>query len=134
MFGIGKLREQAKNLRVDVDNAHERIDRVHTRIGKELDVQNTCNKHLTDQIEELRKQVKQLVRLTDCTITTPTEAKPGGDVKKLTPEEIASRDRYNAIFGSSTLFFNPFRMGGPLSPLPETVLKKTVKKKKTTKK
>lgn len=113
MFESKKLMKcDIEVLKSDVVGLGNRVDRVYERLDNRFTVQNNTIRQLTDQIELLKKQVRQLAEATNCKITSPTEATPGGEVKKLTEEEIASRETFNRIFGSGLFYHNPFSMMG----------------------
>lgn len=124
MFGVVKLREDLKRLRNEVEGNDVRAQRRIDLLSAQADQQ-------AETIELLTKQIKQLVHVTNCKITSPT---PGGEVKKLTEEEIASRDSFNRLFGPGLFYTNPYTMKGRsvLSDLQKgkTSKKKTTKKKK----
>ncbi len=135
MFESKKLmKSDIEVLKSDAKGLDDRIERLYERVYNRFETQNTTIRQLTDQIELLTKQIKQLAHATNCKITSPTEATPGGEVKKLTEEEIASRDSFNRLFGSRMFYTNPFNpFGGSIvSDLQKgkTSKKKTTKKKK----
>lgn len=121
-------------LKADAKGLDDRINRGYERVNNRFEIQNNTIRQLTDQIELLKKQIKQLANATNCKITSPTEATPGGEVKKLTEEEIRSRDSFNRLFGSGLFYRNPFNpyAGTIVSDLQKgkTSKKKTTKKKK----
>jgi len=120
-------------LKADAKGVGERIDRLYERVNTRFEIQNTTIRQVTDRIELLEKQIRQLANATNCKITSPTEATPGGEVKKLTEEEIASRDSSDRLFGFRMFYTDPFKpFGGSIvSDLQKgKTSKKTTKKKK----
>mgnify|MGYP001570750407 CR=1 FL=1 len=119
-------------LKAETKGLNDRIDRLYERVNNRFEIQNTTIRQLTDQIELLTKQIKQLAHAANCKITSPTEATPGGEVKKLTEEEIASRDSFNRLFGSGLFYTNPYLYMTGKSVVSD--LQKGKTSKKTTKK
>lgn len=106
MFGVVKLTEDVQRLRAEVEGnnvrAQRRIDLLSTQVDQQAET-----------IELLTKQIKQLAHAANCLITSPTEATPGGEVKKLTEEEIARRDSFDRLFSSRMFYhYNPYVMTG----------------------
>lgn len=134
MFESKKLmKSDIEVLKAHAKGLDDRIDRLYERVNNRFEIQNTTIRQLTDQIELLRKQIKQLANATNCKITSPTEATPGGEVKKLTEEEIRSRETFNRVFSSGLFYHNPFSMMGKsvVGDLQKgKTSKKTPKKKK----
>ena len=134
MFESKKLMKcDIEVLKSDVAGIHTRLDRVYERVDNRFTVQNNTISQFAGQIELLTKQIKDLARLCDCTVTPPKEADPGGVVRKLTEEEKESRSKwneiYNGIYGSSITSL----LRGTSAPLPTQMPKKkqkSVKKKK----
>lgn len=124
MFGVVKLTEDVRRLRAEVEGNDLRVHRRIELLTAKVDQQGQT-------IELLRKQIKQLTTAANCKITSPTEATPGGEVKKLTEEEIASRDSFNRLFGSGMFYADPY---ATMAKSVVSDLQKGKTSKKTTKK
>lgn len=126
MFGVLKLTADVRRLQAEVDGNNVRAQRRIDLLSAQVDQQGQT-------IELLTKQIKQLATAANCKITSPTEATPGGEVKKLTEEELASRDLFDRLFSSRMFYTNPVNSfgGSIVSDLQKgKTSKKTTKKKK----
>lgn len=128
MFGIEKLKQSLKALEVTMNGDQSRMNWIYSHTTDRLDEHSAAVTQLTSQIEELRKQLKRLASVLDCTISEPTPAKAGGEVRKLTPEEIASQDMWRTF--SVSPFFPHNLERPPKMDVSKRTTKKTTKKKK----
>lgn len=132
MFGVNELKEDVKCQASRIKDCLDLIDKHYQRSTAQNEAVCSHVRAIEDRfikrfdelnakIEKVTSQVRQLATISNCRITPPQQADPGGIVVKMTEKEIEDRKNMESLFVSPFLY-------GVTRPLPESMPKKKKKK------
>lgn len=134
MFGVKALAEDMKwkfnGTSNSLTSLHDLINsvekRAHERIKEVEQYFAAITTSHSQRIDRLTRQIQQLAKLSGCKITPATPATSGGEVKKMTEEELELEKSFENLFFPSVYYGTGFAK----RRLPETMTNPAPKKKK----